>query len=222
VYRDPYDDAPTGYGRADIGTTIAVRLDTSTPSFYQAARIRGGNGDDWYRDNFLTCSSERYVFAPEGAGECDDEAEPEETPWCIEEEPGSGSVPQATKELEALILQDSGASAVVTVDGDGNPSVDIVGSCAPNGCTCGACANGKFGRISPRIVILALINPNGIVEGHNYHKIVNLFTFFMMPPGSDGTINAVLVSTDGLLIDTGGGGDLNPDFAFLQTPLLVW
>jgi hypothetical protein len=44
----------------------------------------------------------------------------------------------------------------------------------------------------------------------------------MMPPGSDGTINAVLVSTDGLLIDTGGGGDLNPDFAFLQTPLLVW
>jgi Flp pilus assembly protein TadG len=168
TYTPPTAANSTGWGRADIGTTIT--LNTPPPpstSTYRISLNLGGN----YLDNISGCTSSTYkigddVMIGSGASAADEAAR-----------------------IQEIVDQDPDASVNTSTGA-------IENSCAPS-CSCGSsCANGMNGQFSPRIVSVALANPRDLKAGGTVQSIVNVMSFLILPPVG-GTIQGVLVATPG-------------------------
>jgi len=192
----PDTDPP--YDRSNIGDTIMLTGDTDMPSFYMKVRLDRGEppsycpGIPCYLDNITSCTTRTYKIGDE-----------------VIEQPGVG--PPIDDEVNQIIAQDPSASW------DGTK---IVNSCAPT-CGCGVnCLNGQGGFISPRIVPVAIGDPSSLVPGSAVpFEIVNIFSFFLLPVTDGRTLNGILVSTTGVLVD--GGDSVTAENSFLAVPLLI-
>jgi hypothetical protein len=194
----------TGYTRNDIGELLVLRLDdATTASQYQ--RLDLANGEQGYRDMITGCAS----VNPQTGG-------PFVVGDYVPTKTGHGSIPQQNNVMDDLFHQDW--------DAEWHPGTNsVVNSCADDGsCTCGMCANGMAGKISPLIVTVALVNPGDIDHGHVSVQMVAFASFFLDRHAyeSDGTIHAYLVEFVGSL--TGGGGpQVAPGNSLLLAPGLV-
>jgi hypothetical protein len=211
TYVDPSLPDSTGYGKLDLGTTITLRSDTSTPSFYQQLSLAGANpGFSGYLSMISGCTTGTYEIGQPGA-DCLDPGNDTGPFNCVTTKPGNGSVGHFDDAVNEIIAEDPDA----TVSGS-----TVENSCAPDGCDCGTCANGRNGAVSPRIVPIVLGDPEDIREGGGQIRIVNIFTFFLLPPDG-GDLQGVLVSTSGIQESGTGGGTVNSANSFLKNIGLI-
>ncbi|HWW83118.1 MAG TPA: hypothetical protein VNZ26_05920, partial [Vicinamibacterales bacterium] len=203
TYAPPTGPGGTGFGRADFGTTITLTAAATSRTFYRQLDLSGGGEADFL--SFITgCAPLTYSLG-------------DFVTWFPLPNPNPGFQGDQDTAITAVVSQDASAAS-----GGGGT---VVTSCAPSSCTCTTCANGLSALLSPRIVIIALVDPSALAANTNPLPIVNLMSMLLLPPDGTGNIRGVIVPTTGLDVTSeesvwfGTGG--NTGNAFIAIPTLV-